>query len=35
MEYQDHDLVPVQASELMKKCKNKEDLINICRELGI
>lgn len=28
------NLVPVPASELLKKCKKKEDIINICRELG-
>lgn len=27
-------LVPVPASDLLKKCRNKEDIINICRELG-
>ena len=34
MEEQINNLVPVKASELLKKCKNKEDLRNICRELG-
>jgi len=28
------NLVPVPATELLRKCKKKEDLINICRELG-
>ena len=28
------DLVHVPASELVKKCRYREDIINICRELG-
>ena len=34
MEGNEQNLVPVPASELLKKCKKKEDIINICRELG-
>ena len=29
------NLVPLPASELLKKCRKKEDLINICRKLGM
>jgi len=34
MESRNVNLVPVPATELLKKCKNKEDIINLCRELG-
>ena len=27
-------LVPYHAEELLKKCKYKEDIVNICREMG-
>ena len=28
------NLVHIPAKELLQKCKNKEDIINLCRELG-
>jgi hypothetical protein len=28
------NLVPFSASELLKKCKCHEDIVNICREMG-
>ena len=28
------ELVPIQASELIKKCRCHEDLVNFCREIG-
>jgi hypothetical protein len=28
------NLVHIPATELLQKCKNKEDIINLCRELG-
>lgn len=28
------NLIPVPAADLLKKCKNKENIINIARELG-
>ena len=31
---QQQNLVSYKASELLKKCKCREDIINICRELG-
>ena len=34
MESSNINLVPVSATELLKKCKNKEDIVNFCRELG-
>ena len=34
MEGENLNLVPVPASQLLKKCRNKEDIVNICRELG-
>ena len=34
MQQQQENLVPYQASELLKKCKCREDITNICRELG-
>ena len=34
MENLQGNLVSYQASELLKKCKCREDIINICRELG-
>ena len=34
MEYSNTNLVTVPASDLLKKCKNKEDITNFCRELG-
>ena len=30
----EQNLVKYEASELLKKCKCREDIINICRELG-
>ena len=29
-----NNLVPYNARELIKKCKTKKDIINICREIG-
>ena len=34
MQQEEQQLVTVSASELLKKCRNKEDIINICREVG-
>lgn len=34
MENQMQQLVPVSAEDLLKKCKCREDLTNLCRELG-
>ena len=34
MEQINQHLIPVSATEILKKCKNKEDIVNICRELG-
>ena len=34
MEDQAQGLVPIKAEELQKKCKNREDITNLCRELG-
>ena len=34
MEFSNSNLVPVPAADLLKKCKNKEDIANFCRELG-
>ena len=34
MNPQNSNLVPVPAAELLKKCRNKEDIVNFCRELG-
>lgn len=28
------NLVAYPASELLKKCKCREDIVNVCRELG-
>ena len=35
MDGAERTLVPYKASELLKKCKSKEDIINIVREMGI
>jgi len=34
MENQIQQLVPISAEDLLKKCKCREDLTNLCRELG-
>ena len=34
MENNQNNLVPYNARELIKKCKTKQDIINICREIG-
>ena len=34
MQQEEQQLVRVSASELLKKCRNKEDIINFCREVG-
>ena len=34
MENQAEGLVPIKAEELQKKCKCREDITNLCRELG-
>ena len=34
MENQAPGLVPIKAEELHKKCRCREDIINLCRELG-
>ena len=34
MELSQNNLVAYPASDLMKKCKCHEDIVNICREMG-
>ena len=34
MQLEQSRLVPYPAEELLKKCKCKEDIVNICREMG-
>ena len=34
MEPLNTNLVPVCATDLIRKCRNKEDITNFCRELG-
>ena len=34
MQQEEQQLVTVSTSELLKKCRNKEDIINFCREVG-
>ena len=34
MQQEGPQLVPYPAEEILKKCKCKEDIINICREMG-
>ena len=34
MEQEGQQLVAVSASELLKKCRNREDIVNFCREAG-
>ena len=34
MDNQGQNLVPISASDLLKKCRNHEDIKNITRELG-
>ena len=34
MEQQRQQLVAVSASDLLKKCRNREDIVNFCREVG-
>jgi len=34
MQQEAQQLVTVSASELLKKCRNREDIINFCREIG-
>ena len=34
MQLEQPRLVPYPAEELLKKCKYKEDIVNICREIG-
>lgn len=35
MENSSNNLVPCNAAEIIKKCRSKEDIQNICREIGI
>jgi hypothetical protein len=34
MESRANNLVPYNAKELIKKCRSKQDITNICREIG-
>lgn len=34
MEQQNNNLVKIRASELLSKCKSKEDMKNLSREMG-
>ena len=34
MEQEGQQLVAVSASELLKKCRNRENILNFCREAG-
>ena len=34
MQLEQPRLVPYPAKESLKKCKCKEDIVNICREMG-
>ena len=34
MQQEGQQLVAVSASELLKKCRNREDIVNFCREAG-
>ena len=34
MEVQQNNLVPYNAGDLLKKCRSKEDIISIRREIG-
>lgn len=34
MDINQNELIAFPASELMKKCKCHEDIVNLCREMG-
>ena len=35
MEGDQRNLIPYSAAELLKKCKCHEEIVSICREMGI